>query len=371
MERLPVQVGMLHDSAADARSAITGSVALVYCPRCAMVHNRRFEPDKMTLQPGYEVQLVHSPMFREFLHEVAERLIRRYHLRGKNIVDVGCGAGHFLQLLCERGGNLGVGIDPTLPASRRITLSPGEMQLIRDCFGEKYAACDFDFVVSQSVLENVAAPMSFLRSIRKMLLRTRGQAYFEVFNAYRAFEDGETWSLCYEQCNYYSLRSFTEMIRSAGFQILDAAGCYGQNQYIYVEARVNNSRPAVINGEACFELPTPLAKYSSVHAAKVSNWWKRIDQYRAERKRVAVWGSGGKSICFLNTIHAPDVFRFVIDVNPARQGKFMPGSGQPILSPNYLNKDRPEVVIVTNPLYEQEIRAIVNGMGLECSYVAI
>jgi hypothetical protein len=93
--------------------------------------------------------------------------------------------------------------------------------------------------------------------------------------------------------------------------------------------------------------------------------------FRQQGKRVVVWGSGGKGICFLNTLEAPDVFKLVVDINPDRQGRYMPGSGQRIVPPQTLPEYRPDVVVLTNPLYEPEIRATVAELGLACEFLTI
>ena len=54
----------------------------------------------------------------------------------------------------------------------------------------------------------------------------------------------------------------------------------------------------------------------------------------------------------------------MVDVNPFRQGKFMIGTGHEIVSPESLAESAPDVVIVMNPIYVDEIRDQLDGMGL-------
>ena len=67
----------------------------------------------MEYTQSYENSLHFSPGFQKFAADLADRLITRYNLRGKDVIDIGCGKGDFLKLICARGGNRGVGFDPS------------------------------------------------------------------------------------------------------------------------------------------------------------------------------------------------------------------------------------------------------------------
>jgi SAM-dependent methyltransferase len=369
LPRLPMHVGVTYPTEAEARRAAMGEIALAYCPHCDFAFNRAFKPDELEFLPGYEVQLVHSPVFAKFLAELTARLVERYDLYGKELLDVGCGAGHFLRMLCEAGGNRGIGIDPTIGAAGPRTLSRGSMRLVRGLFGlGESATWQCDFATCQSVLEDVADPVSILANVGRALAPRRGHAYLEVFNAFRAFEAGEVWSLTYEQCNYYSLRSFLEAIRRAGFAIIDSGTCYGDGQYIFVEATPGESMAIQENEPSHAAL---IRQFSVVHNQRRALWQDRVAEFRQQGKRAAVWGTGGKGICFLNAVGAEDVFVCAVDINPDRQERHIPGTGQRIISPAKLRDVRPDVVVITNPLYEPEIRAAVSELDLQCDFLTI
>ena len=80
--QLPVHVGVFYDDATAARNAPKGSIELAFCHRCGHVFNRRFDPEQVRYQPGYEVALHYSPTFRSFMESVANRLIE------KEIIDI-------------------------------------------------------------------------------------------------------------------------------------------------------------------------------------------------------------------------------------------------------------------------------------------
>ena len=63
-------------------------------------------------------------------------------------------------------------------------------------------------------------------------------------------------------------------------------------------------------------------------------------------------------------VDSQDVVEYVIDVNPRRQGKFLPGTGHEIVAPGFLTTYRPDVVLLSNGLYEVEIKAQLRSLDL-------
>jgi hypothetical protein len=86
-------------------------------------------------------------------------------------------------------------------------------------------------------------------------------------------------------------------------------------------------------------------------------------------KRTVLWGSGSKAVAFLSAVGADAEIEYLIDINPYRWGKFVPGSGKQIMPPEVVLKSPPDLVIAMNPNYTSEIS---NGLrGLRCSTAAL
>jgi hypothetical protein len=60
----------------------------------------------------------------------------------------------------------------------------------------------------------------------------------------------------------------------------------------------------------------------------------------------------------------------VVDINPRKQGHFVPLMGQRIVGPDCLLKDPPDLVIVMNPEYEREVRSMIDDLGIDCQVVS-
>ena len=97
----------------------------------------------------------------------------------------------------------------------------------------------------------------------------------------------------------------------------------------------------------------------------LAGWRSKVGRYREDGKRVVIWGAGSKGVAFLTTLGlGEDAVEFAVDINPHRQGQFMATTGQEIIGPQRLAQHEPDVVIVMNPIYKQEIEADLQSLGL-------
>ncbi len=367
---VPVHVCVLFDTPEEAIQAPTGDISLVYCQHCGFVKNRQFEPDKLPFEPGYEASLFFSPVFRDYMDQLIERLIDTYDLRGKNIVEVGCGAGGFLELLCQRGDNHGVGFDPTLSGELTKQVGNGSVRLVRDYFGEQYADLPCDFICCLSVMEDLPQPVEFVTGLRHILGNRPVDGYFEVFNGMRPFEHQETWSVLYEQCNLFSEQTFADLFCRGGFEVLKSGKSYMGDQYVYAEVSTSSQNneiqhPSTDTGG---DLPDAIVQFSQHYQRCLSEWRERLSRLKAEGKRVVLWGSAGKGVSFLNAFKDLRAVDCVVDINERRQGKFMPGTGERIVSPEQMREYRPDLVIVSNGIYEPEIRQQMSELGVDTEF---
>jgi hypothetical protein len=85
--------------------------------------------------------------------------------------------------------------------------------------------------------------------------------------------------------------------------------------------------------------------------------------------RTVVWGAGARCVSFLNILGERTQISYVVDINPKKQGKCIPGTGQRIVGPVFLQEYAPDVVIVMNPVYKNEIEQMIQDMGIRTSVV--
>src|ERR687892_1872645 len=108
---LPVHQVKLVPSRAAALGCRKGDIGLRFCSSCGFVWNAAFDVSLMSYEEDYESTQTVSPTFNRFHERLARDLIARFDLKGRTIVEVGCGQGEFITMLADMGGNRGWGFD--------------------------------------------------------------------------------------------------------------------------------------------------------------------------------------------------------------------------------------------------------------------
>jgi hypothetical protein len=349
-----------------------GAIRLAFCHGCGFIFNAAFDPAMVEYSSRCEESQGCSACFRSWHQALAHRLIDRYALRNKTIVEIGCGKGEFLNLLCELGPNRGLGFDPAYIPERNTNPAARSIEFIRDCYSEQYAGHGADFVVCKMTLEHISEAGNFVTMVRRSLDGApEAKAFFQVPNVSRILEEIAFWDIYYEHCSYFSAESLSRLFRRAGFEVLMMGREY-EDQYLTLEA-------APLDVPQVFQpsrgdlnlLEAKVSRFAALAPARVAEWQDRLRQCRDAGRRVVVWGSGSKGVTFLATLNVPDAVEFVVDINPHKQGNYMAGTGIEIVSPGFLREYRPDLVIVMNSIYQREIVTDLERLGLRPEVISV
>jgi hypothetical protein len=374
VERVPSNSCILLQDPQAAAAYPRGDIRLGFCPACGFVSNVAFEPRLTEYSARYEETQGFSATFNRFHRALAERLIERYDLHGKDVIEIGCGKGEFLMLLCELGDNRGVGFDPGVRPDRIRGPAADRVRLIPDFYSDRYADFRGDFIACKMTLEHIHPTGDFIASVRRAIGERVGtDVFFQIPEATRILRDCAFEDIYYEHCSYFSPGSLARLFRANGFEVLDLGTEYA-GQYLTVEARAAEPPVAQEPLPAEDDLETLAALVHSFperFEQKRREWEGRLDRYRAAGQRVVLWGAGSKAVAFLSTLGAESVVSHGVDINPYRQGHFLPGTGLPIVAPDFLADYRPDVVIVMNPVYREEIASDLVRMGLQPEIVTL
>ena len=310
----------------------------------------------------YENSLHFSAVFQGYARELADRLIEDYDLHGNNIIEIGCGKGEFLKLLCEIGGNRGVGFDPSYEnvdntESKKITF-------IKDFYSNRYLDHAVDFICCRQVLEHIQYPFDFLTDLRHSIGSNETIVFFEVPNVDYTLRDLGIWDLIYEHRSFFSKSSLSCLFNSCGFSISNLTESY-RGQFLCIEA-VPDKLPSTPNTECAvsMKMKSDVRKFTGIFWAAIDEWKEKLKEIEHSGQKAVLWGAGSKGVTFLNMIGGRHQIEYVIDINPRKHGKYIPGTGQKIVPPEFLREYIPDIVIVTNPIYETEIRQTIDDLGL-------
>lgn len=370
---VPVNSCFLLDDEATARRFPTGQIALGFCRRCGFIGNLLFDPELTRYNNAYEEQQSFSPRFNAFAQQLALELIERYGLKDKTVLEIGCGKGDFLVLLCEMAQSKGIGIDPTYLPSRPGVEGSDRVSFIQDFYSRSYAHLKADFVCCRHTLEHIPNVAEFMQTVRDAIGDQPDiPVFFELPDVLRVLKESAFWDIYYEHCSYFSLGSLARLFRASGFDVLNLSTVY-DGQYLLLDAKPSVDEPSgPLKEEADLEeLSQAVDRFRENHENHVRQWRSRIEYIRETGQRAVVWGSGSKCVAFLSTLGITDEINVVVDINPHRQGRYLPSTAKRIYAPSHLAEYRPDVVIVMNPIYLGEIRKDLQSMGLNPEVTAV
>ena len=367
VQNVPVHSCLLMPSREEALRYPKGDVQLGFCRSCGFIENVLFDRSMHEYSSRYEETQGFSPRFQDFSRNLASRLIDRYDLRNKEILEIGCGKGEFLVLLCELGGNRGIGIDPSYIPERMHSEAASRLTFIKDFYSEKYSHLKADFVVCRHTLEHIQPTADFVRMVRCSIGdRKNTIVFFEVPDVSRVLTEQAFWDIYYEHCSYFTLGSLARLFRSCGFEVLDLAKDF-DDQYLLIEARPSNSSGGrfLQTEDDLEELAQDVKQFQETFLSKVKEWKEKIKGIKDRGQRAVIWGSGSKAVAYLTTMGISAQIEYVVDINPYKHGKYLAGTGHEIVPPKFLKEYKPDFVIAMNPIYCDEIQRDLDEMEVK------
>ncbi len=365
LPNIPVHLCVLWPTEESARNAPRGDFELVLDSGTGMAVNRLFDESLLGYGDGYENSLGFSEFFQGYLQDFAKDLVERYSLKGKRVVEVGCGDAEFLSLMVQHGAGSGVGFDPSYHEDQPTTLEEGRIEIRREYFPPADLEIDADILVCRQVLEHVPDPLQFLKTIRGGLPKDRPTTVvIEVPNLPPTLERQTAWDMIYEHCTYFSAGSLARLLSKAGFKVTHAEGTYA-NQFVTVEATTD---PAAVDRTPEFddlaELKKGVNEFGSAWTQCKEAWVQRLADAKSKGQKIAIWGTGARGINFLNLADPDRTIQCAIDINPRKYGLHVAGTGQTVSPPEALLEYQPDLIIIINQIYEPEIRNSLQELGL-------
>lgn len=367
---VPVLMNRLYPTRAQARAAPRGTLSLLGCNRCGFVWNRTFRGDAITYDESYENDQSHSAAFCAHLRGRAQAVVAAVPDGPIDYLEIGCGQGRFMaEVARAAGGRLrsAVGFDPAW-RERNAAPAPG-LQIHKSMFDAAAArrlAQRPTLVAARHTIEHVPDPVAFLRSVRQALgPGSTATLFLETPCAAWIVDHAAMQDLFYEHCSLFTADALRQALGAAGFDASAVSHVFG-GQYLWAEARACDG-PV---GTRWPERPA-LGSLATVRDDFIRGWRGALAQLAA-KGRVAIWGAGAKGVAFA-LLADPDAgaIDHVADINPAKQGLFLAGTGLPVLAPDESAARRPSSILVMNPNYIDEIRALVGQGGTEALLIPL
>jgi hypothetical protein len=362
---IPVLCGVHWADRAGALASPAGRMALAHCPACAYVRNVAFDAALLTYDTTMDTNLHHSPAFQEFTRELVGHLADRFDLAGRHVIDIGCGQGEFLRELCQHAGCTGVGWD-AMYAGRPGPDPSGAV--FHTGYAPRGAGLPrYDAFTSRHWFEHLDDPYEFLVDLRAQAGGRPVRGYVEVPDAcYDLATAG--WEVIYPHVSYFDAYSLCRIFRRAGWRV-EATGTYFSGMFRWIEVSAHRAGAADDAGTlpGLDDRDRQLASirgFARRHDEERARWRRTVARLAADGANPVLWGAGSRSVQFLAAADPDRRLSAVVDVNPRKWHRYLPGSGHRVDPPEVLAELRPGAVIITNPAYRDEIDKSLRELGV-------
>lgn len=318
---------------------------VVFCRQCSLMQLTETPP------PG--------AMFDEYLYfssqsqtmvEHAKRLVDRFVRSDDRVLEIASNDGYLLKHAMAKSKNV-LGIEPAKNIAeyansigvptRCAYFNCEHAKVIREEWG------DADAIFANNVMAHVPDPNEIASGIAA-LLSTNGVAHIEVPSAIQMVESCAFDTIYHEHYSYFSLTSLHAIFNRHGLKIIgvELLPIHGGSFHVQV-GRSGDERQALAFIEHEARLGVREGHFYRHFADRVHHIRRDLDCAIDKFHRVVALGAAAKGIVLLNAFDLKtDRIAWVADVSPHKQGRFVPGTGQPIVPPDRLLAEQPDAALL-------------------------
>jgi SAM-dependent methyltransferase len=334
---------------------------LLVCDRCGLVQTEDYARADELFNWDYAYFSSVSLSWLDHAARYAEMISRRLALDGdSHVIEVASNDGYLLRNFLNAGIPC-LGIEPT--ASTALAAEQIGIPVLREFFGAALAkrlvqdGKSADLIIGNNVYAHVPDINDFTAGL-KTALKPGGTITLEFPHLMRLVEQVQFDTVYHEHFSYLSLATVSTIFRAAGLRVCDVEELptHGGSLRVYgchaEDPRQDTAAPAaIVAAEVASGLQNFGGEVYSSFQSRANRVKNDLLTFLLEQKRsgktVAAYGAAAKGNTLLNYAGVKsDLLSFVCDAAPSKQGKYLPGSHIPILTPEALSQHKPDVVLI-------------------------
>jgi len=333
---------------------------ILVCESCWLVQTEDHAGREALFTDDYAYFSSFSSSWLAHSRRYVDTMISRFGLGADSMVtEIAANDGYLLQYV-KAAGVPCYGVEPT--ASTAQAARDRGIDIVQRFFGvalgdelaEQGRAADL--IAANNVLAHVPDINDFVSGFTA-LLKPQGVATFEFPHLLRMVQESQFDTAYHEHYSYLSLTAVSRIFESNGLSVFDVEqlGTHGGSLRVFAQ-RADTGKHVVTDDVARTQAHEQQAGmtgpefYSRFQqdAERVKNdLLAFLVELRRGGKRIAAYGAAAKGNTLLNFAGVrPDLLPYVIDLNPAKQDKYLPGSHIPIVAEARLREDRPEYILI-------------------------
>lgn len=333
---------------------------VLVCEQCWLVQTEDHAGREALFTEDYAYFSSFSSSWLTHAEAYVQAMQRRFALgRTSQVVEIAANDGYLLQYV-QRAGIPCYGIEPTAStaAAARDKGIAIEERFFGVALARELAAAgrQADLMAANNVLAHVPDINDFVAGFA-LLLKPEGVASFEFPHLLRMVQECQFDTAYHEHYSYLSLTAVQRIFAANGLAVFDVQQLptHGGSLRVFAQ-RADTGRqpllPAVaqlLQQETAAGMLGPdfYTRFGREPARIACELLAFLTAQRAAGKRVAAYGAAAKGNTLFNFAGVrPHLVPYVVDRNPAKQGKFLPGSRIPIVDEAHLRADRPDLVLI-------------------------
>lgn len=330
------------------------------CEKCWLVQAEVYSRSAEIFSEDYAYFSSFSSEWLEHARQLCEHMTQRLSLDRKSfVVEIGSNDGYFLRNFVAAGVRV-LGIEPTAStasAARLLGIPTLEKFFDAEVADEvvvKHGTANL--IVAINVFAHVPYPLEVLKGVRH-LLSSDGVFSVEFPHIMTLIESCEFDTIYHEHFSYFSFTTVEQMMRDSGLIVVEVEELPTHGGSLRVMAMRSDSKEAEVHSSVHSLLKKELEvgvrtssyyKSFQTEAVRIKNEFLNfLITQKAEGKVVVGYGAAAKGNTLLNFAGVKeDLLKFVVDKNPNKVGKFLPGSRIPIVSEDVLREAQPDVIVI-------------------------
>ena len=329
------------------------------CVKCGFVWNARFDPGTLCYDQGYNNDVSGSGYYQQHLNEMADRVIASVPASEPiHYAEIGCGEGDFLNLIIEKAKGRCVsamGFDPSFTGQDRLHSSA----VVHKSFFTPEACsklpAECNVICSRHTIEHVADVHEFARALAFSLSIGNRTLFVETPDVNWILKNAAFQDFFYEHCSLFTPHSISRLFEMHGLE--SSVESVYDGQYMWTKTEKNVAGPLKAPLVTDVEQDALAANYITQRQDMITHWQSYLLS-RTDDGPIAIWGAASKGVTFSLMLNdtANGLIEAAIDLNVAKQGRFLPQTGLRVISPEQSRERGVATVVIMNPNYEQEIR---------------
>jgi len=270
------------------------------------------------------------------------------------VLEVGCFDGSFLSLF--KGRQL-IGCEPN-PMGKIAAERYGIEVVPRYFSADDFESSSIELVVMRHLIEHLPNPLEALESCRK-IIKPNGMLLIETPNIEHTLRRHVIGNFYHQHLHYFSRESLSLILRRAGFDVV-AHGIKDFRQYV-LATKIENAQDTV--DSSC-------APYATMIRDQLEDYSRYLDKLRIDISswldsnpgRVAIYGASSTATGIVHAGGIPhDRLAYLVDADPRKQGKVLPGTDCLVYSPEHLRDEPVETIIIASDFYKKEIKSMLQA----------